>query len=214
MENKASKKIKWLMVVILLLFLIPSAIDFVDGFSEGWQSFEKGREEGSSGELDYQHFYVRIEPTGITETAQEVGNGHRFIPSRETGELLLAEPIPSAWWVKTLGIFLALAGLVTLVWFVVELIRFATKIPRRRIMAEDNIHSLRRIAYSLGIFSLCMYLTEGIEILWLRGQVSLEGYEFSIILPPASLIVSLIILVMTEILKLGHGLEQEQELTI
>ena len=214
MENKSSKKIKILMVVILLLFLIPSGIDFVDGFSEGWKFTE--REEELTGQDDdhYQSFFVRLEPTGRDYPAKEVGYEHRFVSFRESGQLVMAERMNSVWWVMALRVLLALTILVSLVAFIVMLFRFAAKITRRQIMAGENIRSLRRIAYTLGALSLAGYLMEVVEILWLRSHISLDGYKVVMAMPPAALIVSLILLVMTEILKIGNKLQQEQELTI
>jgi len=217
MENKASKKIKWLMMIILLLFLIPSGIDLVDGFSEGWNSFEEGMEEGMATAQEGNHgkhlFFVKVEP--LTDQApKQIGDGSQFISLSESGKLRMTENMNSFWWVRIVEVLLAFTVLIALVCFIVMLFRFAARIPRQRIMAEQNIGSLRRIAYALGIVSLGGYLMEVIETLWLCSHVSLTGYKIVMPMPPAALIVALIILVMTEILKLGHKLQQEQDLTI
>ena len=214
MENKASKKIKILMGVILLLFLIPSGIDFAKGFSQGWSSSEREYRISDEHGIDYQSFFVELEPTRENQRIDEIGNGHQFLSFEEHGQLILAEKMSSVWWVITLRVFLSLTITILLVWFVVLLFRFAAKLSRRRVLAEENIHSLRRIAYVLGAFSICGYLMMSIEIFWLRSHVVLDGYRIAFPEFPSSLIVALIILVMTEILKLGHKLQQEQELTI
>ena len=214
MENKASKKIKWLVVVILLLFLIPSGIDFVDGFGEGWNARDREEELTGLGDGHHQSFFVKIEPTSTDQRFRPVGENLEFLTFHETGQLVITEKISEVWWVMVLRMLLALTVIISLVVFIVLLFRFAAKITKRRILAEENIRSMRRIAYTLGILSLSGYLMEVIETLWVRCHVSLEGYKIVMALPPASLIVALIILVMTEILKLGHKLQQEQDLTI
>lgn len=215
MENKASKKIKWLIVVILLLFLIPSGVDFVDGFFEGWTAAERGMalaEDGGNGH--FQSFYVRIEPTGDDYLVKSIGDGYKFVTFRETGELVMTKKVSSVWWVMVLRVLLSFTVVIALIVFIVQLFRFSTKITKRRVMAEENIGSLRRLANTLLIFSFGGYLIQMIETIWVCSHVSLEGYKIVMPMPPAALIVALIILVMTEILKLGHKLQQEQDLTI
>jgi len=214
MENKPSKKIKILMGVILLLFLVPSGFDLARGFSEGWRSVDRETELHGDHSKEFRSFFVHLEPVQSRDHIRSAGDGHVFLPFEETGQLIVDAGIKTPFWVLTLRVVFSLGMVVLLVWFVVLLFRFAGTLSRRRIMAEENIRSLRKIAYMLGAFSLSGYLMQSVEILWLRSHISLEGYRIVWEMPPASLIVALIILVMTEILKLGYKLQQEQDLTI
>ena len=214
MENKASKKIKLLTFVILLLVVVPSGIDFAKGFYQGMKSYAQEAELTNENAMDYHSFFVQLEQKGEKAKLEEVGNGHLFQPVRESGALVVAEKSGSAWWILILNALLAQTGIIALGFFVVLLFRFAAKLSKRRLMAEENIRALQQMAYALGIFSLSAYLMESLGVFWLRSHIVLDGYKIILDTPPASLIVALIILVMTEMLKLGHKLQQEQDLTI
>lgn len=216
MENRVSKRIKRLLLAILLLFLIPSVIDFVSGFSSGLNEFKRGMKAGQSvfhAERE-KHFFVKIEPVDADSAFRLFDNGTKFTPLNTTGELAVPRPEAGSGWVEASVMLLSLAVSVALIIFLVQLIRFAIVFPRRRIMARDNIDSLRLIAGSLGALGLAAYGVNVIQFFWLRGHVVLEGYSVRLDTPPSSLIVALILLAMTEILKLVGKLQNEQDLTI
>ena len=214
MKNNSSKKVKLLVIAIILLLLIPSVIPFVKGVCIGYTSWDREIELSKEFGGNFKVFFVDIEPTKDNVAAKSVGNNHRFIGYQNEGELFVAGKQSSAWWILVLRAFIALPMMILFICFFIALFRFAFKLSSQRIISEENIIRLNRIAYFLGAFSLAMYLIQISEVLWLRFHITLNGYR--VVLPslPTELIVALIILIMTEILKLGYQLQQEQELTI
>ncbi len=142
-----------------------------------------------------------------------IPGGAEFTPFSTSGELVVPEPNMAAGVSVTLKL-LAFVALAALIVFIVQLIRFTVRFPRRPILDERNIRSLRRIAFGLGLYGLAGYLIDNIQLLWLHGHVALEGYRFTAVTLPSSLIVAAILLATAEILKLAGKLQREQDLTI
>ena len=214
MKNNSSKKIKILVIAIIFLLLIPSVIPFVKGVCIGYTSLDREIELSNEFGLDFKVFFVDIEPINDNIAAKSVGNNHRFIGYQDEGELFVAGKRSSVLWVLILRGLISFPMLILFICFFIALFRFAFKLSGHRIISEENIIRLNRIAYFLGAYSLAMYLIQISEVLWLRTHITLDGYRVVFPILPTELIVSLIILVMTEILKLGYQLQQEQELTI
>lgn len=219
MKNKASKKIKWLTIVILLLFLIPMGMDFVKGFQAGWRSISWQEEmavsdEGAHSLKSMQSYFVSLESTDNRETARLLNDGVMFSPYEESGYLLSPESEDKPLGLYLVELLLSLTAIVMLIWFVILLFRFALGLSHQQIMTTKNIRRLRKLAIVLGAFSLSQYLVHVIEVLYLRSHLALEGYSIALKSPPGYLVVALIILVVAEILTIGHNLQQEQELTI
>lgn len=216
MENKVSKRIKSLMVAILLLVLIPAAADFMSGFSRG---LKLGRAEADrllSDSIDrgrMRYFFVDLEPLDPNTVRNRFENGAEFITSNVYGELTMPAKAVAGWIevVNTLLIVVAIAAMFTLL---AELIRFTILFPRRRLVDRDNVRSLRRIALWLGTLGVAGYSIDIVQFFWLRGNLSLEGYRVVLYAPPSALVVALILVVMTEVLKLAGKLQNEQDLTI
>lgn len=215
MENKTSKKIKFLLLAILLLFLVPSAGDFADGFSAGWNSAREGAESGLRvGDLERRlHFFTRIEPTAPGTALRSFADGTVFTASYASGGLSVPAST-GAGWIEVVMAMLSIVMVSAGVIFLVQLIRFAVRFPRRRLMAHQNIASLRWIAGSLGVLGLAEYGMEVVQFVGLRRHVALPGYDIALDTPSPVLIIALILLATAEILKLAGRLQDEQDLTI
>ncbi len=214
MENKTSKRIKLLIGAVLVLFLAMLVVDFVPagiaGFKEGW---EAGEAEANGEPGGGSRYFVKIEALDPDEAVHRFDGGEELAMVAARGELLLSG-VRVPVWIKVVRTLLVLVAFAALVVFLVQLVVFAVKFPRRKMMARENMVSMRRIAVSLGVFGLSAYAGEVTEYLWLRERVALEGYRLGLDPLPSALIVALILWAMTEILNLAGRLQNEQDLTI
>ena len=211
---------------VLVLFLAVAVMDFVSGFSSGWEEAKRGYNAGRSDarqslllpdSLRVNHFFVTLEAVDADATVRTFADGTQFTTLDATGELVVPVRADggSGWfWSGVLKFLFGLVMTAAMVVFIVRMVMFAVGFPRRRLMDRRNIVSLRWIASSLGAIGLGEYGWTVSEYLWLKGHVALEGYIVSLPIPPTSLIVALIILAMTEILNLAGRLQNEQDLTI
>jgi hypothetical protein len=217
MENKFSKRIKLLIAAVLVLFLAMAVMDFVPsglkGFREG---YEAGRADAKAAwQRSNRHMSAIIEPTTSDDSPWSFANGVEFQTVEAFGEMVVPDNNDAGTlWVEVVRSVLAFLAVGAMLTFMICLVIFAIKFPRRRIMAHQNIVSLRWIAGSLGVAGLASYGFQFIEFMWLRVHVVLDGYRLRLDSPPSGLIVALILLAMTEILNLAGKLQNEQDLTI
>lgn len=221
MENKTSKRIKLLIAAVLVLFLGMWLIDF---FQSGIQDFKRGYEMGRSDaeqrllgpdSARVYFFYVKIAPLDPDAHSRTPADGIEFTELSSSGELTVSGNLPKRSAGHTvLTVVLSLALLAATIAFIVNLVVFACKFPRRRILTHGNVVSMRRIAASLGALGLVSYGLTLDEYLWLQGNVVLEGYRALFPTPPSALIIALILWAMAEIMNLAGRLQTEQDLTI
>jgi hypothetical protein len=199
-----------LFFAVVIVDLAPSA---VAGFKAGYKA---GRED-THGALTGgpRHILVTIEPTDPEAISQKFADGVEFRSVENSGELVVPELMGKmSIWATLWRILSAFALLWAIVTFLVRLVIFAIKFPRRRIMAHENIISMRWIAGSLGVYGLIEHSWILMDYVWVRSHVVLEGYRIGFELPSSALIVALILLAMSEIMNLAGRLQNEQDLTI
>jgi hypothetical protein len=216
MDNKISKRIKRLIAAVLVLFFAIVLFEFLpaahDGFVDGWNAGQADANAARHGGI--RHFVVDIKPTDSHASALKFADGIEFRTFEASGDLMLPELVaPRPAWSNVLSGVLALLGVAAGLTFIVRLVMFAARFPRRRVMSRENVVAMRWIAGSLGTIGVAEFLDTLGVYLWLRGNVALDGYRF-VFDPSTTLIVALIIWAMTEIMNLAGKLQNEQELTI
>ncbi len=217
MENKTSKRIKLLIGAVLLIFLAMAALDTVSSSSR--EAFKRGYETGRSDSRGMiftgeRHMWTTIEAIEPDAGTLTLADGVEFTGVTANGELVLSgDNAASSGWDLALMILFSFTMVAALIAFIVSLVIFACKFPRRRILSRENVVSMRWIAASLGALGLGTYGMMINEYLWLR-HIALEGYRMTLSSPPSAIIVALVLVVLTEILNLAGKLQNEQDLTI
>ncbi len=217
MSNNVSKRVKILIAGVLVLFLAVVVLDIFPSGMAGFKAgFQAGREDAHGALYNApRHLSVIIERFDPEATSQTFASGVEFRTIENFGDLVVPEHVGRMplWttMLKMLSAFVVLGSIVT---FIVHLIIFAVRFPRRQITARENIVSLRWIAGSLGVYGLVEYGWILMDYVWVRGHVALEGYRIGFEPPSSSLIVALILVAMTEIMNLAGRLQNEQDLTI
>lgn len=213
MDNNVSRRVKLLMAGVLVLFLVASTFEILQ---VGGEAFSRGFEEGyhndrSSG-VSHWVGLTLVDPDGAI---QQLPGGVALTPIAVEGELEIPDGIAR----KPVGVMIAsttlvIIGMISFIAFIVSLINFACRFPRRPILSRENVISLRWIACTLGGFGLAAYGGSLCQTLWMRANVAIEGYRVLIDPPPSVIIVALILVAMTEIMNQAGKLQNEQELTI
>jgi hypothetical protein len=216
MENKTSKRIKWLVGVLLVLFFVVVVID-------GAPSFVAGFKAGSESVIDEPAIFtgdVRLvtavtQPTDSDATTLTFADGTTLRRIQSIDALMVPiEEGEDPLWAKILRILFTVLYFGAGVSFMVHIVLFAVSFPSRHIMDPVNIVSLRWISGSLVVMTLGYYAVALMEYVWLQSHVVLEGYRITFPSPPAGIVVALILVVLTEILNLAGRLQTEQDLTI
>jgi hypothetical protein len=216
MDNKVSRRIKLLIASVLVLFFAIVASDFFpaarDGFVEG---FNAGRADANAAIYGgSRHVVAEIQPVDFAGSALKFAGGIEFRTWEASGDLVLPETVAErSGWYDVLDMVVAFVTVGAMLTFIIRVVVFAVKFPRRRIMSRENIVAMRWIAGSLGVMGVADLLNTLTAYLWLQGNVALEGYRF-VFDPSSMLIVALVLAAMTEIMNLAGKLQNEQELTI
>ncbi len=219
MNNKISKRIKLLIMAVLVLFVAVAILDIAPEFGAGYKvGYEAGREDARAMMFGgKRHLFSIVTPIDPADHPTQKFTDRVEVRTLKTyGDVIVTvdEGSGASIWAQLATGLFALMIMGMMLAFIVHFVIFAVKFPRRRVMARENVVSLRWIAALLGTIGLSTYLLELMHCLWLRANVVLEGYQFEIPSPPSALMVALVIWVMTEILNLAGRLQNEQDLTI
>jgi hypothetical protein len=213
MENKTSKRIKWLIAAVLLLFFTVAVLDEAPDFMVGFRAGQNAAFAEMTG--DMRHQIAIIQPLDSEATSQTFSNGVEYQMFESDGMLMVPiEAGENPFWLSAVKFLLSLLCVAAALSFLVHVVLFAVGFPRRHIFDYRNIVSLRWIAGSLGAIALSVYASMLVDYLWLRSHVVLEGYRVTLSSPSAGIVVALILVVLTEILNLAGRLQTEQDLTI
>lgn len=219
MENKTLTKMKLLIAAALVLFFAGVVVDMVSGgardFKRGFDAVEKEGASEDKGKA-VEVFWVAVEPLAPDAHAVELADGATFTSLSTDGELVVpVRNLPKrSGWVAAANIVTIIVASVALIAFVVSVIVFAVKFPRRKILDPANVRSLRWIAASLGATMLAYYGIMLDEHALLGDLVRRSGYRMEFPKFPTELIVAAIVWVVAEIMNLAGRLQNEQELTI
>ncbi len=220
MGNNVSKRVKILIAVVLGLFLLATVSDiYPEGIESFKRGFNAGRSEadqmlGASDSLSMRHFYTEIAPRDPDVTTLLSAGGVEFTTLTASGELAVPKAPGKGAGIRAVSAVLILATAVALIAFIISLVKFAFRFPRRPILARDNIVSMHWIAGSLGVMSLAGFLGQLAENIWLRNHVTIDGFRVLPVSIPQGLIIAAILFAMTEIMNLAGRLQNEQDLTI
>ena len=206
-------RVKILTWLIALLFLVPGITDIGKGIRQGIAMVEIGHKDdflkGSSS------YAVTVEPVNYRrETLPATVGGAVLIEMQAEGMICLPDRLSQPLWMKIASILFVLTGLGTYVYLIFRVFVTVPSIVHAGLMNCKNIHRIRQIGVALVISSLCFYFSQAIDVFFVRSVTDLENYRVIYPSVPGELTVAFIILLLTEVLRIGYRLQEEQELTI
>lgn len=205
--------IQILTFLIALLFLFPGLNDIGRGIRQGLALTETGSDnEGLKHTTSYA---VSVEPNAYQAVLPE-SNPHPvyLIEMQTDGMICLPDTIRQPAWVQSGGLIFVISGLAAFIYLIIRVFVTVPSIAGSGLMNRKNIRRIRQMGIALAISSLCFYLSEAINVYFIRSTVSLRDYRIVYPSIPGELTVALIILLLTEVLKIGCRLQEEQALTI
>lgn len=204
MDKKTSIKIKLLTILIVILFLIPSAMEFTRGLNTGIIL------------MDIKSDYAPVMMLHPKSTLDAItsGENHNIIVVEQIAVVSVEDSSMVPGWVKTLSLMSAFISAAVMVWIVILICRIVPAISHGKLTAIKTINRLKLLACLLGGSMLLAYIANSIEVIHMRGAVSLSNFDIAFSDIPGGIVVALIIFILAEVLRIHYNLEQDQELTI
>lgn len=214
MINTGPYRINVLTWLIAFLFLVPGITDIVRGVRQGMALVAAGKEDGLH---EKSTFYgVTREPVTYSISGLAAGNDFpvRWIEMQSEGMISLPAQFHQPVWMKIGSLIFVLIGMSAYIYLIVRVFVAVPSVANAGLINRKNIRRLRQIGIALLISAVFFYLSQAVDVFFVRQIADLENYRIVYPSVPGELTVALIILLLTEVLKIGNRLQEEQELTI
>ncbi|WP_455674499.1 DUF2975 domain-containing protein [Phocaeicola sp.] len=210
--------------ILGIIAIIAIIASFIGSFTEGWNSFGEGMDEGFSSASAMHEPGRKIIPNNAFKaslnvkpsagTAIDSLNNNRIdwpIPYEVREIQTYAKP--SAWILLFMG--LAIPASLAFLYGFYNLVRMLISISRREVFTHKNVWRLRWFAYTTTSVEFLISITDTIIGHAAIKQISLPGYD---IISPAGYSAEwtyiLVIVLFAEIFAAGVKIKEEQDLTI
>lgn len=214
MEKIAARKMKLLTIAIVLLFMLPGFLEFYKVSALTISSIKAAKELNLGEKSDF--YAVRLESkTSKPRLIQSDGTRSVSISSLDENAMAFVSNYPpQPLWITIMSKLFSFIGLILFISVLIKIFIATTSIAKTGLLNARSIKRVRRIAYTLGLTVICFYLSGAIDVFYLRQQLSLSDYTICYPPLPGELTFVVILLLLTEVLRVGFKLQEEQELTV
>ena len=219
------KRLKILSVLVLVCFLTESIQEIVvsggEGFRLGWNivGLEQKLDKKADSHLMLD-LKTRISESTIPNDVNLI-NGEEVLvmPNRATIAVFSDEGVivtkqhQSLRLINSILNFLILAGYV---YFLVLFLKVVVSFSRSKVFEDNNIRRLNIIGIGFVVLGLLYTIWQIIRTYIADSAIEMSNYEISYanVIDWNNIVIGIIILIMTELLRIAVGLKREQELTI
>lgn len=204
------RKIQLLAGIIGILLIVPMCIDMVSGFVLGFNTPEM------STVLKYDSYPLCFEIMPASKEIQEIESNYGelgFIDIKREGVCFMPEHAISGT-VTLINTLISFAALVCALYYIVSVIKLVPIIAREGFMNRPAIKQLQHVSYSMLLSYILFSVGTYLPTWYYSRQLNLAGYEITYPRLSESIVIAVILILLTEILRVALRLKEEQELTI
>ena len=204
------RKIQLLAGIIGVLLIVPLCIDMISGFVLGFNTPELGTM------LNYDSYPLCFEIVPTTQEIQSIESSDGelgFIDIKREGVCFLPESVLSAT-LTIINTLISFAALICALYYIVSVIRLVPIIARNGFMNRPAIKQLQHVSYSMLLSYILFTIATYLPTWYYSRQLDFADYEIAYPRASESIVVAVILILLTEILRVALRLKEEQELTI
>lgn len=210
LKKSPQRKIQFLTGIIGILLIVPICTDMIGGFVLGFNTPKMGMT------LGYKSYPLCFEIIPTTEDIQSVGSNLGvlgFKDIKREGICFLPEETVS-FSLTVIDTLISFAALICALYYVVSVIKLVPVIAREGFINRLAIKRLRRVSYSMLLSYVLFTAGTYLPTWYYSRQIDLSGYEIAYPRVSDSIVIAIILILLTEILRVALRLKEDQELTI
>lgn len=204
------RKIRLLAGIIGILLIVPMCIDMISGFVLGFNAPE------ISTVLEYDSYPLCFEITPASKEVQKIESNYGelgFIDIKREGVCFMPEHAVSGT-LTLINTIISFAALFCALYYIVSVIKLVPIIAREGFMNRPAIRLLQHVSYSMLLSYLLFAAATYLPTWYYSRQLDLADYEMAYPRMSDSIVIAIILILLTEILRVALRLKEEQELTI
>ncbi len=201
------RKIQILACIVGILLIVPLCVEMITGFIAGYNL---------DIDIDKNSYPVGFEiiPTEEQTTLLQSNVGAiEFMDFNRSGLLYLTEGVISPI-LTIITTLISFAAVICAIYYIICVIKLVPIIARDGFMNAPAIKQLRRVSYSMLLSYMLFSLASFLPTWYYNMQLELTNYTFSYPLLSDSFVTAIVLILLTEILRIALRLKEEQELTI
>ena len=205
--QRSQLKIQILAGLTALLLIVPICNDMVQGFIMGFNSTDMINEAFPIAApivpTDNNHISTIDSNWGVLNIQDVKRESILFLPLQAISAKI-----------STISCIISFMTIFVAVYYIISVIKMASVIVRQGIMNDVALKQLRKVSYSMLSAYILFTLSSLLPIWYYNNHLTLDGY--AIVYPDINenFLIAIILILLTEILKIALHLKEEQDLTI
>ena len=205
--QRSQLKIQILAGLTALLLIVPICNDMVQGFIMGFNSTDMINEAFPIAApivpTDNNHISTIDSNWGVLNIQDVKRESILFLPLQAISAKI-----------STISCIISFMAIFVAVYYIISVIKMASVIVRQGIMNDVALKQLRKVSYSMLSAYILFTLSSLLPIWYYNNHLTLDGY--AIVYPDINenFLIAIILILLTEILKIALHLKEEQDLTI
>lgn len=217
------ERIKALCVVLLVVFFASlfqgAVLPIIEGVNYG---LARAQYENDTNNKTQEYVMMDVEPKvqGYMQPNEiNVKNGDQILMRATNVTLVLNEKTEKPiWWMALNSLYMALTIIVLIlgIWIPFLVVKILRSMQHSYVFEYINLARLKRIGILLLSIGLLTSIIQFINILSAEYVVEMVHYSFSYakVVDFNSIIMGIVILIMTEVMRMAIAMKEEQDLTI